>query len=85
MSIRTLRKLIRRILETKGKEDDLLLEPDETPGREETEQSVVAGIAGYTGPLGAGPRTTLAQRASVAGKSFGGAKEPRRKKKNNNF
>ena len=79
MSIRILRSLIRRILEAKA--DDLLLEPDMVTGDEETEQSVVSGIAGFTGPLGAGPHTTLAQRAKTAGASFGNAREPRRKKK----
>ena len=86
-----LRKFVSQILEEeKSKEENLLGEPDlssedEREDGEEghhDEQATVAGIAGYTLPLGASNHpTSLKQRGDIAGKSFGGAKPEKKKKK----
>ena len=75
-----LRAVIRKILESK--EDDLLVEPDEIEGDEETEASGAAAVAGYTLPLGmSNSPSTLKQRGIAAGQSFGGARPVKRNKK----
>ncbi len=87
-----LRKFVSQILEEeKSKEENLLGEPDLSSEDERAEdgeeghhdeQSTVAGIAGYTLPLGASNHpTSLKQRGDIAGKSFGGAKPEKKKKK----
>ncbi|MAF23978.1 hypothetical protein CL634_00105 [bacterium] len=88
-----LEKLIIEILKAESKEDeDLLGEPDlskederEKEDSEEAhhdEQSVAAGIAGYTLPLGASNHpTSLKQRGETTGKYFGGAQPVKKKKK----
>ena len=61
--------------------EELLVEPDETTGREEEEASV-GGVAGVSTPLGTGPtypnRHTKKNRrknpAKAAADSFGGSK-----------
>ena len=73
-----LRRLVRLILlEAKKK---LITEPDDSEKPDENEVSVAANVAGATTPLGTGPtypkkyRNKRKSPASVAGRSFGGAK-----------
>ena len=87
--MKNLRLFIRKILE-EAQEKELITEPDDTEGREESaedEASVAANVAGVTTPLGTGPtypRKTKDKRkspAAVAGSAFGGAKPVKNKKK----
>ena len=81
-----LRQFIRKILENSKPRKKLILEPDLTEKEEpEQEASVVANIAGVTTPLGTGPTYPVRKKdkrkspATVAGRSFGGAKPAKKK------
>ena len=75
-----LRAVIRQILE--NKDEELLIEPDDVDGEGEAEASAVSGVAGYTLPLGmSNSPSTLKQRGTDAGRSFGNARPVKRKKK----
>lgn len=80
-------KWMLEIADEDSEEKDLLLEPDASPGKDpsKTEQSVCAGVAGVTTPLGTGPtypdspsrkkaKKAKKSSAAAAGGSYGGAK-----------
>lgn len=83
-----LRKIIRKILteEFFAEKEELLVEPDETEGREEEEVSS-GGVAGVSVPLGVGPEypkkssrpKKLRSPLDSASSSFGNAKIVRKK------
>ena len=88
--MKNLRELIRRIvlkeLKKPLEEEELLTEPDEAEGREETEASS-GGVAGVAVPLGAGPNHPLPTRRKnirspqdAAAAAFGGSKIKKNKK-----
>ena len=85
--MKDLRSLIRFILESEEKKEDLLLEPDEIEGDEEQEASS-GGVAGVSVPLGAGPhypsrsprKNGIRRRnVDIARLSFGGSEASHKK------
>jgi hypothetical protein len=81
LTIRQLKEIVRKSLESASKEErSLLLEPDLPPEKDEEEDqeeaSVAGGVAGYTLPLGAASGATDRKRfMKVARSGFGGEKE----------